>query len=986
MKSLLDRIPRTLARPLSLARCCVALVLVGGAGTAQAHGGADEVIHVAENGVDNGRCLDPASPCRTIAYALAVAGKGSTIQVAPGTYPIAESEELFYIVSGLIRVVGGVSPTVNGKVQTRGVSVLTGVPLEYRDMLRERGFHVIADRKGIEGPKVAEAEKLLGLQRALKAGAPASPCVGGMAGHLECQAVDLLAHFSFDEVSAEPSSANDVWGFVDLNTGREYALMGYNIGTAVIDVSDPENPAEVGFVDGQRATWRDIKVYQYFDPDAGRWRAYAYVTTDGSSDGLFVIDLSNLPHAIRKTGYSSEYIAAHNVYATQTDYRTGIALGTTVPTLVIAGSSLNAGRYRAYTLADPARPEFVAGASTNDYMHDASSFVITDARKDTQCSNAGNECEVLLDFNETTIDLWDVTDPSTPVRLSRPSYGDASYVHSGWWSEDRQHVFVHDELDEQQRGLNTTVRVFSVADLTAPVQVGSWTGPTRAIDHNGYVRGNRYYVSNYSRGLTVLDISDPATPVAVGRLDTYPFSDNTGFVGAWGTYPFFAGDFIAISDIDSGLYIARDRSIEVPAGRLAFTTPSAGAAEAGTAELRAQRIGGAVGNVSASIEVLHATTDGADVQSFTDTLTWNDGDASERTVAIALTNDGTNEGLERLFVRLVDPRGGATLGAPNVASLFVSDPGDLPAIRLFADSINVTERGFGRAIAVLQRTGSALGEVSVDYALGGGIADHGSDFEGPAGGTVTWSDGDAEPRNLVFDIIDDGTGEDEEFFELTLGNAIGATVTGSAVLHVAIADGGGSNSPPNAIAGSSQVRASGATVTLDGSQSNDVDGDSLEYSWTQTSGPGVALSNAGSAIAQFTAPSVNSDTMLQFRLTVTDPGGLSDAATVTVTVTVTSDPTAFGGGGSGGGATHPLTFVLLLVAALYGSGPRAAPSLYSKGCRSTMVWSRSGPVEMMSSGTPARSSIRARYLRAFSGRRPNFVMPTVESDHPGMSS
>jgi choice-of-anchor B domain-containing protein len=918
VESVFDRVRQTAANALSLARCLAALVLAGGSGAALAHGGADEVIHVAEGGVDRGRCLEASAPCRTIAYALAVAGKGSTIQVAPGTYPVAASEDLFYIVSGLIEVVGGVSPAVNGKPQSRGVSVLTGAPLEYRDLLRERGFHVIADRKGIDGPKVAEAEKLLGLQQTLKAGAPASPCVGGTAGELECQAVDLLSHFAFDDVSARPSSANDVWGFVDLNTGREYALMGYNIGTAVIDVTDPESPVEVGFVDGQRATWRDIKVYQFFDGDAGRWLAYAYVTTDGNSDGLFVIDLSNLPHGIRKTAYTSEYVAAHNVYATQTDYRTGIALGAAVPTLIIAGSNLDAGRYRAYTLADPARPEFVAGASTNDYMHDASSIVVTDSRKDTQCDNGGSECEVLLDFNETTIDLWDVTEPSTPVRLSRTSYGDASYVHSGWWAEDRRHIFVHDELDEQQRGLNTTVRVFSVADFTAPVQVGTWTGPTRAIDHNGYVRGNRYYMSNYSRGLTVLDISDPATPVTVGRLDTYPFSNSTAFVGAWGTFPFFAGDFIAISDIDSGLYLARDRSVEVPQGRLAFAAASAGSAEGETAELIVRRIGGTSGDVSVMVEILHATTADDDVESFTDSLAWRGGDGTERTIAIPLANDGMAEGLERLFVRLVDPGGGATLGAPGVASLFASDPGASPAVRLFGDSIAVTERGFGRAVAVLQRTGSALGEVSVDYALGGGNADHGSDFEGPASGTVTWADGDAEPKNLVFDILDDGTGENEEFFELTLGNAGGATLAGSNVLRVTIADGGGSNSAPNAIAGSSQVRASGQTVTLDGSQSNDADGDSLEYAWAQTSGPGVTLSNAGSAIAQFTAPAVDSDTMLQFRLSVTDPGGLGD--TSTVTVTVTSGSTSSDSGGSGGGAMQPFTVMLLLLAALCGKG------------------------------------------------------------------
>ena len=105
--------------------------------------------------------------------------------------------------------------------------------------------------------------------------------------------------------------------------------------------------------------------------------------------------------------------------------------------------------------------------------------------------------------------------------MSQP-YPNARYTHSGWWTEDGRYLFVHDELDERDFNLNTTVRVFDMANLRAPVLAGSWVGPTRAIDHNGYVRGNRYYFSNYSEGLTVLDITNPATPTRVGFFDTFP--------------------------------------------------------------------------------------------------------------------------------------------------------------------------------------------------------------------------------------------------------------------------------------------------------------------------------------------------------------------------------------------------------------------------------------------------------------------------------
>jgi choice-of-anchor B domain-containing protein len=888
-------------------------ILVGAllaAGRTSAHKGAGEPLFIAQDGADRGRCLDEAEPCRSLSYALSVAGKGAEIRIAEGTYAIENPEDLFHVVSGMIDVNGGFTRGTRF-AQRNGITTLTGVPPQFRQRFRDRGFNVVSDRKAFEGPKAAEAEKLIALHTQLKSGASAGPCTGGMAGDLACESVDLLAHFSFEDVSAAPTSATDVWGFVDLNTGREYAIVGYNIGTAVVDVTDAENPLEVGFIDGQPAFWRDIKVYQLFDAASARWRSYAYVTTDGSTDGLFVIDLSDLPHAIRKTNYSSDFVAAHNVYATATDYSTGLALTANAPSLAISGSSLGDGQFRAYSLQNPASPSLIAGATTLDYMHDASSLIITDSRKDTQCENGGDWCDVLLDFNETTVDVWDITNAPSPVRLSRTPYTNAAYVHSGWWSEDRQHVFVHDELDEQNFGLNTTVRVFSIADLRNPQLVGEWSGPTRAIDHNGFVRGNRYYISNYARGLTVLDITDPANPEDVGSLDTYPFSNTSSFVGAWGAYPFYFSGTIAVSDIDSGLYLARDRTIEVPQGRFSFDAPSYAAEESQPGQLVVQRSGGSSGSVSVGFEVVHATADGADYQIQAGTLDWPAGDAGDRGIDLMPANDGDPEGLERLLVRLVNPTGGATLDSQNVAQVFVSDPGATPEVGLFADSITIAERGFATAVLVLQRHGSAVGAASVDYAITGGDATAGTDFTGQTSGTVSWTPGDGEPKNLLFRIVDDGGSEDTEFFEVTLTNATGAGIRGAATAAVEILDGRGVNVAPNAVAGAGQTVVGGALVTLDGGQSNDPDGDSLMFEWEQTGGTAVSLNNTTSAVAQFTSPTVTSDAMLQFRLTVTDQSDLSDSATTTVTVTRENS----GGGGSGGGGISAL-FILFCLAAM----------------------------------------------------------------------
>ena len=53
----------------------------------------------------------------------------------------------------------------------------------------------------------------------------------------------------------------------------------------------------------------------------------------------------------------------------------------------------------------------------------------------------------------------------------------------------------------------------------------------------------------------------------------------------------------------------------------------------------------------------------------------------------------------------------------------------------------------------------------------------------------------------------------------------------------------------------------------------------------QISGPTVALSGANTAKATFTAPTVSTNTALQFQLTVTDTTGLTSSAFTTITVT-----------------------------------------------------------------------------------------------------
>ena len=102
---------------------------------------------------------------------------------------------------------------------------------------------------------------------------------------------------------------------------------------------------------------------------------------------------------------------------------------------------------------------------------------------------------------------------------------------------------------------------------------------------------------------------------------------------------------------------------------------------------------------------------------------------------------------------------------------------------------------------------------------------------------------------------------------------------------------------PEAVAGQDQDVKEGDLVTLDGSKSIGSDG-MISYLWEQEpGGTRVPLTNAATATATFTAPTVDSaGETLTFELTVTDNDGLSSSDTVRVTVNEEG-----GGGGGGGG-------------------------------------------------------------------------------------
>ncbi len=141
--------------------------------------------------------------------------------------------------------------------------------------------------------------------------------------------------------------------------------------------------------------------------------------------------------------------------------------------------------------------------------------------------------------------------------ISQFQYSNLWYTHQGWFTADQRFFILGDELDESNTGINSRSLVFDFTDLDNPIFHTTYSGPTSAIDHNGYVLGNQFFLANYTAGVRVVDISDIASGSLdeIGFFDTYPSNNTAAFEGVWSLYPYFPSGKIVVNDINSGLFV-----------------------------------------------------------------------------------------------------------------------------------------------------------------------------------------------------------------------------------------------------------------------------------------------------------------------------------------------------------------------------------------------------------------------------------------------
>ena len=114
------------------------------------------------------------------------------------------------------------------------------------------------------------------------------------------------------------------------------------------------------------------------------------------------------------------------------------------------------------------------------------------------------------------------------------------------------------------------------------------------------------------------------------------------------------------------------------AGRIGLTSTVALTHETTpTVTYTVRRTGGKTGAVSVDYATAGGTAQpGSDFQSASDTLTWSDGDASDRTITVNIVDDGLAEDIRENFtLTLSAPTGGAQLAASLVTTTIIDSDG-----------------------------------------------------------------------------------------------------------------------------------------------------------------------------------------------------------------------------------------------------------------------------------------------------------------------
>ena len=263
---------------------------------------------------------------------------------------------------------------------------------------------------------------------------------------------------------------------------------------------------------------------------------YLYAVSDEGNSSLQIIDLKQLPDSAVVVYDSNELIeTSHNIFIDETK-NILYACNVRAPNLGWSSTSL-----ALYDINEPSTPVHLMDyevPGTGSGVHDMW------VRNDTAILNNGYDGLFIVDFS----------DLNSPQLLgSLTEYPDKGYNHSGWPTSDLKTYVMADE------NWGYDMKVLDISNLSN-IDVTTTFNPeidANSIAHNQIIKGDLLYVSSYHDGLQVYNISEPENPTKVASFSTYALDDHDSYRGAWGVYPLLPSGTILVSDMQYGLFVLK---------------------------------------------------------------------------------------------------------------------------------------------------------------------------------------------------------------------------------------------------------------------------------------------------------------------------------------------------------------------------------------------------------------------------------------------
>ena len=277
------------------------------------------------------------------------------------------------------------------------------------------------------------------------------------------------------------------------------------------------------------------------------------------------------------------------------------------------------------------------------------------------------------------------------------------------------------------------------------VTVGGASGTDVTVDTDGGMAGDQntltFTTSNWHR---------PRTVILRAREDTD---------GAWDrvtlTHTASGADYGSVA----GALVVTVKDNDGNTPLIEFTRDTIDTGEGAVAVVRVRKLGGGAATVD------YATADGtatapADYTAASGTLSFASGE-TEKTVTVAIVDDGAADGDENFTVTLSNPSG-ASLGPNRVATVRIKQP-DFE----FTSANYYVQENQGPAVISVRKIGAGVGEVEyLTIARGHPFAEP-PDDRPIVEGTLTFAAGDTV-KSFTVPIVDDGVGEPDELFGVAL--------------------------------------------------------------------------------------------------------------------------------------------------------------------------------------------------------------------------